>query len=300
MQFGKVSQIDTIDLSLPKDHIDTLPLLNQSKKKETKFHIGCAKWNKQELKGFYPRGIKDELSYYASQFNCIELNATFYKLYSEEQFQKWYHKTPKDFVFFPKIIQDVSHHSRLKKDSYLYLDSFLKNVSVLEEKLGIIFLQMHNNFSPNNFSDLRYFIENWPKNIRLAIELRHTDWFNTPSIAEELFQLFQENGITNIITDTAGRRDLIHMRLTTPNTFIRWVGTNHISDYKRLDDWTERLKIWSKNGAKEINFFIHQNIELESPLLSQYFIKKLNKNLGLDLKVPLNQFDIENQQQRLF
>jgi uncharacterized protein YecE (DUF72 family) len=40
--------------------------------------LSCAKWNKQDLKGFYPRGTKDELAYYSTQFNSIELNATFY------------------------------------------------------------------------------------------------------------------------------------------------------------------------------------------------------------------------------
>ncbi len=300
MQFGKVTSLENIDFHLPKDHPETSFVLNKSKNTQTKFHIGCAKWNKQDLKGFYPRGIKDELSYYASQFNCIELNATFYKLYSEEQFQKWYTKTPNNFTFFPKLVQNISHFSRLKEDSQIFVDAFLKNVLVLKEKLGVIFLQMHNNFSPTNFSDLRYFVENWPKEIPLAIELRHTEWFNIPSIANETHQLFEENNITSIIIDTAGRRDLLHMRLTSPKTFIRWVGANHATDYQRLDAWVDRVKLWKKQGASEINFFVHQNIELESPLLSQYFIKKLNKDLALDLKVPLTQSDLENLQQRLF
>jgi hypothetical protein len=37
---------------------------------------------------------------------------------------------------------------------------------------------------------------------------------------------------------------------------------------------------------RDIYFFIHQNIEEESPLLSAHFIKKLNQNLGTALKVP--------------
>ena len=32
---------------------------------------------KQILKDFYPKGTKDELTYYATQFNSIEMNATF-------------------------------------------------------------------------------------------------------------------------------------------------------------------------------------------------------------------------------
>ena len=86
--------------------------------------------------------------------------------------------------------------------------------------------------------------------------------------------------------DTAGRRDLMHMRLTTDTAFIRFVGANHESDYKRLDDWVVRLKHWLDLGLRNIYFFVHQNLEVESPLLAAYFIGKLNKACDLALKVP--------------
>lgn len=76
------------------------------------------------------------------------------------------------------------------------------------------------------------------------------------------------------------------MRLTNSRAFIRYVGANHKSDYSRLDDWVKRLKIWQDAGIKDINFFVHQNIEKESPLLSAYLIKQLNSELGTNLKIP--------------
>ncbi len=300
MKFGQVADASNIDFILPDDHRNTLNVFNSEFSHKAQFSIGCAKWNKQDLKGFYPRGTTDELAYYASQFNSIELNATFYRIFPDIQFSKWYKKTPNDFVFFPKLVQDISHFSRLKEDSQIYVDAFLNNVSALKEKLGLIFLQMHNNFSPNSFPNLIQFVESWPKNTPLAIELRHRDWFNDPKISTDLFQLFEEYNVTNIIVDTAGRRDLLHMRLTSNKTFIRWVGANHASDYQRLDDWVNRISKWYELGLEQINFFIHQNIELQSPLLSQYFIKRLNSKLHLDLKVPKTLFDLEGSQGTLF
>jgi uncharacterized protein YecE (DUF72 family) len=44
------------------------------------------------LKGFYPKGTKDELSYYSTQFNSIELNATFYGMPTPDQVQTWKEK----------------------------------------------------------------------------------------------------------------------------------------------------------------------------------------------------------------
>ena len=286
MKFGSVDNPSEIDFTLPTDHPDTLKVLQRKASKDTNIFVGCAKWNKADLKGFYPRGTKDELEYYSRQFNSIELNATFYRIFPPEQFIKWYDKTPDHFKFFPKLNQEISHWKRLNNDVASVVDNYLYSVVNLKEKLGCLFLQMHNNFSPKDFNRVIYFIEGWPKEIPLAVEFRHTDWYNDSVVAEDLYQLLEENNISNIIVDSAGRRDIMHMRLTNSRAFIRYVGANHQSDYLRLDDWVQRIKLWKNNGIEHINFFVHQNIEMESPLLSAYFIEQLNSELRTDIKIP--------------
>ena len=286
MKFGSVDHPETIDFTLPLDHPDTKTTIAKSAKEAFNVFVGCAKWNRADLKGFYPRGTKDELAYYSTQFNSIELNATFYRIFPPEQFEKWYDKTPSNFQFFPKLNQEISHWKRLNDDIKPVVDNYLYSAINLKEKLGCIFLQMHNNFSPKDFNRVINFIESWPKEVPLAVEFRHTDWYNDKAVSEDLYQLLEENNISNIIVDSAGRRDIMHMRLTNDRAFIRYVGANHASDYSRLDDWVERLKLWKDTGINHINFFVHQNIEKESPLLSAYFIKKLNTELGTDLKIP--------------
>ncbi|MHA7059395.1 DUF72 domain-containing protein [Aquimarina sp. M1] len=292
MKFGTVAHPERIDFTLPIDDIDTLKVLNKDKKKGFSVYVGCAKWNRQDLKGFYPRGTKDELYYYSRQFNCIELNATFYRIFPEDQFKKWYDKTPEGFKFFPKLVQNISHFKRLNDDVQPYVDQYLSSAIHLKEKLGTIFLQMHSNFSPKYFERVTNFVDRWPKDIRLAIEFRHTDWFNDDTVANELYDLLENNNIANIITDSAGRRDLLHMRLTNKEAFIRYVGANHESDYTRLVDWSSKLKSWKNQGIEDIHFFVHQNIEKESPLLSRYFIELLNKDLETNLSLP-NHFSDE-------
>ncbi len=78
----------------------------------------------------------------------------------------------------------------------------------------------------------------------------------------------------------------MHMRLTTPTAFIRWVGCNHAVDYKRLDDWVDRLTDWKSQGLRELYFFIHENQEEKIPQLAEHFIIKLNQKTGLNLTVP--------------
>lgn len=286
MDFGKVADPGSIDFELPVDHPDTLNVLKRSKSKaEAAYYVGCAKWNKADLKNFYPRGTKDELGYYSTQFNSIELNATFYRFFPKEQFEKWYDHTPDNFRFFPKITQDISHFKRLK-DAEELTDVYLDAVVNLKEKLGCVFLQLHNNFAPKDFERVVHFVEYWPSEIPLAIEFRHTNWYNDSTVAGELYDLLETHQVANIITDTAGRRDLLHMRLTNSRAFVRYVGANHPSDYPRLDAWIERIATWKKAGLRDLDFFVHQNIEMESPLLSAYFVEKLNQSLGLKLHVP--------------
>lgn len=285
MKFGSVKDPSEVDFTLPEDHPDTLKVLKQKGGDELDAYVGCAKWNKKDLKGFYPRGTKDELTYYSRQFNSIELNATHYKTYGPEQAQEWKDKTPSDFKFFPKVVNSISHFKRLKGVE-APLEEYLHGMRGFGDQLEMIFLQLRDDFKPKDFDRVQRFVEIWPDDIPLAIELRHTDWFNDVAVADQVYQLFEKHGVANVITDTAGRRDLLHMRLTSPVAFIRYVGANHESDYTRLDEWVERLKFWKDQGMEKLYFFVHQNMEKESPMLSAHFIKRINRELGTELDIP--------------
>jgi uncharacterized protein YecE (DUF72 family) len=285
MNFGKIENPDEIDFTLPEDHPDTKKNLVAGSNKPFEVFVGCAKWNKQDLKGFYPRGTKDELAYYATQFNSIELNATFYKTPSPDQVQVWKEKTAPEFKFYPKVNNTISHFRRLNNVQDKVAE-FCDAISNFEDRLGISFLQLHDNFKPQDYSRLESFVKEYPKVIPLAVELRNGEWFSDVLVTDKVFELFRSENTTPIIVDTAGRRDLLHMRLTSPKAFIRYVGANHASDYTRLDDWLERIEQWREGGLESLHFFVHQNIEKESPLLSAYFIEKLNKRFDMNIRVP--------------
>lgn len=288
MKFGKVEDPSLIDFTLPPVPPLKSSLINSNEQNNPfEVFVGCAKWNKTDLKGFYPKGTKDELVYYAKQFNSIELNATFYSAPSKDQVAKWKEKTPASFKFFPKIPQSISHYSRLLNVHDKVL-SFTDALSFFEEQLGMVFLQVHDNFKPKDFDRLKAFIADFPKGYPLAVEVRNKEWFNNEELFHDYCSFLEQNNVTNIIVDTAGRRDMLHMKLTTNTAFVRYVGANHPSDYQRLDDWLNVIVQWRKEGLQKLYFFIHQNIELESPLLATYFIQKLNKIFDLDIPYPGN------------
>ena len=61
MKFGSVEHPENIDFTLPKDHKDTAKVLAKVKDDNVpNIYVGCAKWNKADLKGFYPKGTKDD------------------------------------------------------------------------------------------------------------------------------------------------------------------------------------------------------------------------------------------------
>jgi len=222
MKFGKVDNPEVVDFTLPQDHVDTKKVLNLNRGSLDIISVGCPKWNKQDLKGFYPKGTKDELTYYAKVYNSIELNATFYNLYREDQILKWKNKTPADFKFYPKLPKYVSHDKKLNEGYQDYLDEYLVGIHAFDEQLGMLFLQMDENFEPSdqNIAKLKNFITHFPEGLSLAVELRHTAWFNDDAIAEDLYAFFEAYKVTNILVDSAGRRDIMHMRLTTSSEVI--------------------------------------------------------------------------------
>lgn len=299
MKFGQVPDPSIIDFTIPPTPKETLVLLKKHKSyKPMEVYVGCAKWNKTDLKGFYPRGTKDELAYYSTQFNSIELNATFYNSPSKQQVETWREKTPKDFKFFPKIPQSISHFSRLLNTDEK-VKEFVDSTVLFEDKLGMAFLQLIDNFKPKDFDRLEKFLQDFPKGYPLAVEVRNEEWFRE-KVAEKFYKLLEDTNKTNVLVDTAGRRDMMHMRLTSPSAFIRYVGANHPTDYTRLDEWVETIKEWKKAGLQQLYFFIHQNVEVESSLLAAHFIERLNKAIGTKLHIPLKPEESTKSKQTLF
>ncbi len=293
MDFGRAEDLDSVDFTLPEDHPDTLRILQEFKPKrnEPKVYVGCAKWGRKEWVGkIYPEKTaeKDYLKHYAKNYNCIELNAVHYRIPPESWVTKWKSFANADFKFCPKVYQGVSHIQRLKNAERI-TEIYLDRMNLFGENLGTIFLQLPPNFGPKNFPAVEAYLKYLPKDkYSFAVEFRHPDWFKPSNVVEETYQLLREEGITSVITDAAGRRDVIHQRLTTSLAFIRFVGNSlHPTDYSRIDDWIKRCKRWLDQGLDTLYFFMHHHDERYSPELSTYLIQEMNKVCGLKLQEPI-------------
>ncbi|MBS7563488.1 DUF72 domain-containing protein [Mucilaginibacter sp. Bleaf8] len=294
MEFGKVpiSNLATTDFTLPPDPELTTATLRAAKLQgELKVHVGCSSWGQKVWKGnLFPAKIKDAdfLAEYVKHFNFIELNATHYRMWEPDAICKWRDKAAgnPDFKFSPKFNQIISHVRRLKGADEI-TTAFYESMLAFEEKLGPMFLQLNENFSPNSFTELKAYLQSLPHDIPVFTELRHKDWFAQPAIREDVFELMHNLHIGAIITDTAGRRDVVHMYLPTPHAYIRFVGNAlHPTDYLRIDAWVERIKQWADLGLQSLYVGMHQSDERTAPVLCDYLIQRLNQELGLQVARP--------------
>jgi len=294
MEFGKVSpeELSNIDFTLPPDAPLTVATLASAKNNQPmQVHVGCAKWGRKEWVGqIYPPKTKDAnfLDEYVKHFDCIELNATFYNVYPPATIAKWKEKADSnpDFKFCPKFSQSISHIKRLKNAEEV-TTTFYEGIAAFGEKLGPLFLQLSDNYTPKSLPELRAYLEHLPTDVPVYVEVRHKEWFANPEARDGLFNMLRDLNTGAVITDASGRRDCLHMTLPTPHAFIRYVGNGLTpGDYARVDSWIERIKQWRDMGLQSCWFFMHQHDEQYSPVLADYTVKRLNEALGLSLRRP--------------
>ena len=290
MKFGKVSDISRVNFTLPPDHPQTATTLSRTDSGTAlRVYVGSARWGERDLVGkiYPPRTPSSEfLTHYSRHFATIELNTTHYRIPTPELVQQWCEKTEPAFVFCPKIPQLISHQADFGR-SLRATDQFLRGLKAFGPKLGIPFLQLPPSFSPQSGKTLFSYLSDWPSDVPLAVEFRHPGWFDRARLRDRAFDLLEEYGISPVITDTAGRRDVIHQRLTTDTVFIRFVGNRlHATDYLRVDTWVRRIQEWLTAGMQRIYFIVHQPEEHLCVDLAIYTIEQLNLYSGLHLSPP--------------
>ena len=122
--------------------------------------------------GFYPAGSKpaDFLRLYAERLPAVELNATFYRLPSEEHLVRWAEATPPAFRFAVKMSRAITHLGRLE-----LVPAFCERVRALGDRLGPILVQLPPT-RPRDDGLLRLLLETIDPDLRVALEFRHPSW----------------------------------------------------------------------------------------------------------------------------
>lgn len=287
MKFGKLENIDGIDFSLPPDHADTACLGVNSAKADV--YAGGTMWTIPAWKGkIYPKKSKnaDLIRLYGEQFGTIELNATHYKIHPPEVMKRWADEMPEDFKFCPKFPQLISHYRRFNNCEGL-TDEFLEAILALGKKAGPSFIQLPPHFAPKHGAALLNYLDRWPIDVAMAIEFRHPEWFTGTPEAELMWQKMKERGIGAVISDTSGRRDAVHMRMTSRFLILRFGGNDlHSTDDSRMVEWAARISKWQDEGLQEVHFLVHQPDSINTPETCIRFSEIMKKEGIRNIKSP--------------
>lgn len=278
MKFGKLPNISGVNFTLPNDPPNTKNVLsNLTLIPNPTLYVGCTGWSMKEWVGHvYPSNAKtkDYLLHYAKQFNTIELNTTHYRIPTLDTIYKWKSTAAADFRFCPKIPQSISHSSGMGLNDGK-LRAFCEAIQQLDEKMGCCFMQMPPYFDTSRLPILATFLEKMPSTIPLAIEVRHESWFRSEAQLMPLVELAKAKNCALVVTDVAGRRDVLHQQLTNRIAMIRFVGNDlHATDYSRIDEWIQRLKTWFAQGITEAYFFTHEPDNIKAPELAKYVVEQ--------------------------
>ncbi len=300
MDFGRLPSLTGVDFGLPPDASATARVLARATPLTgpPAIRVGAPTFaNKPWLGTYYPAGTPaaDLLRPYARLFPALELNSTHYGLPEPATVARWTQLTPPGFRFCPKLPQRLSHDLGLSAVGDPELRILIQWLAGLGERAGLPFVQLPPTFGPERLPALERFLLYYKECARaagvaeaLAVELRHPLWFASLPARAEAFALLEALGMAAVISDVAGRRDVLHQHLTTPVALIRFNGHGlHPTDYTRLDAWADRLTDWLRGGLREVYFFIHQKEIGDTPVLARYLIEGLNARTGLALAVPL-------------
>jgi uncharacterized protein YecE (DUF72 family) len=194
---------------------------------------------------FYPEGLpeREYLTYYATRFDTVEVDSTFYRTPALTTVKGWYSKTPSGFLFAAKVPQRISHEKVLvdcKED----LSEFLKVMDALGEKLGPLLFQF-GYFNRKAFvgvndflARLVPFLKKLPKDHKFAVEIRNKNWL-VPQFVETL----RERGIALALIDQSWMPRPAEWfekfdPITADFTYVRWLG-----DRKGIEQQT---KVWDR------------------------------------------------------
>ncbi len=286
------------------------------------FYIGCPIWSwKGWVGNFYPEGTKPSefLHEYTRRLTTVEGNTTFYAVPAQKTLEGWAEEMPPTFHFCPKVPKAISHEGKLM-DNVERAREFIDTLSQLGTRLGPMFLQLPPRYSPKLIADLTAFLAVWPREVRLAVEVRHLDWFDSPQ-DEALNELLSEHNMARVTIDTRPIRDLegdeilegssyqslLEARERKPDVpvlpkrtadfiFVRYIGHPEIEvNNPYLNEWGNYFIAQLREGA-EVYMFCHSPNNLAAPWLCRKLYAQVEREVDLP-PLPWNEVDRENYEQ---
>jgi uncharacterized protein YecE (DUF72 family) len=232
-----------------------------------RLRAGTSGWSFREWAGlFYPKGLPagDWLAYYASQFDAVELNSSFYGLPRPASAMTWRQKTPPGFRFAAKFWREITHAKGLR-DAGDELERFFASVAPLGDRLGPILTQLPPSLKPDGalLDDFLALAREkagalaLPKGSAppLVVEFRHRGWLKDEARTREILDRHQaalclSDWKTCPVDEPNAGAPLVYVRRHGP-------GERYASPYpeEALAEDARRVRGWLADGREVYVFF---------------------------------------------
>ena len=214
-------------------------------------------------KQFYPAEFQEKprLTYYASLFNSIEINSTFYKIPMESTIRNWSDQVSENFRFTFKLWKGITHNKGLTYDPN-DINKFIRTINNIGGKKGCLLVQFPPGLKVNLAQRFEALLANIreadPENLwKIAIEFRHSSWYH-----EEIFDLLEEQQVGIVVHDKPGSATPY---LESPVNFkyLRFHGPN--GDYRGhytddfLDEYAQYIQAWT-DQEKEVYVYFNNTM----------------------------------------
>ncbi len=222
--------------------------------REGRVYIGASGWNYREWRDSFYGGMpsKDWLGFYATRFDAVEVNATFYRQQRQSTFERWREQTPADFAFAIKGHRFLTHVKRLL-DPERPLHRCRAAAAGLGGKLAAVLWQMPRSLR-KDMARLQRFADAlaaWPE-ARHAMEFRHASWFD-----DDVAACLSARRIANCLSDAADWP--MWDAVTTDLVYVRLHGhaDTYASSYAEgeLAGWAGRVRDWQAQGSEVHVYF---------------------------------------------
>ena len=221
----------------------------------TDVRIGTSGWNYPHWRDvLYPRGVKvaDWLPWYASRYDTVEVNTTFYGQPRLTTVASWVERTPERFRFAMKMSRFLTHVKRLDPDA-ASIEKFETLAEAFGRKLGPVLVQLPPTFAFEAARVARFFERvSHPPGRRYALEARHASW-----LCAQAIQLLGERGIGWCIADSSRYRGA--EGVTGGFVYLRYHGPKRMFssayDDTRLAREARRVRRWQERGIEVWAYF---------------------------------------------
>ena len=221
--------------------------------------IGTSGWNYKHWRDrFYPKGLpqKDWLSFYATRFDTVEINNSFYQLPKATTFRNWREIVPEGFVFAVKASRFITHMKKLKAPK-TSSGKLFNRIEKLESTLGPVLFQLPPGWHCDRPRLARFLKSLSPKH-RYTVEFRDPSW-----LKQEIYDLLREHNVAFCIHDFRGEQ--MPMVITADFTYVRMHGPSQVSytgsySMPTLREWAKRIDEW-REKLKEVYVYFNNDVE---------------------------------------